>query len=185
MESICDRLVREVGLNSYQIISPKEVNDRIIMLSEKLRAMITGRNVVFLVLLNGGVKFSNTLLNLVSDLSYSFSTEYLKTSSYNGTLDRSKLSINFDNTLFNKLTDKTVIIIDDVFDSGETIKGVSDYLKSNGIDEVLSCVLIKKDLNQEFSPNLYAMTSDNSFLVGYGLDYDDRYRELDCIIKLR
>jgi hypoxanthine phosphoribosyltransferase len=81
---------------------------------------------------------------------------------------------------------KDVLVIDDILDSGRTIKTVSDLLRQQGAGSVKTCVLLRKKL-----PTAPAMAADyvgfdieNEFVVGYGLDFNGYYRNLPDIAVL-
>jgi hypoxanthine phosphoribosyltransferase len=83
--------------------------------------------------------------------------------------------------------DKQVLVIDDILDSGRTLKTVTDLLRQQGAGGIKTCVLLKKNL-----PTPPAMTTDyvgfdipDEFVVGYGLDFDGYYRNLPDIAILR
>lgn len=81
-----------------------------------------------------------------------------------------------------------VLVVDDILDSGQTMAALVEAIRSRGAAGVRTCVLLDKrrnDLPDRREPDYHAFTVDNEFLVGYGLDYDNLYRNLPDICVLR
>ena len=82
------------------------------------------------------------------------------------------------------LNDKNVLIIEDIIDTGHTAKFLIDFLNLNFKTKSLKfCSLLDKKIKREvdIDADYYCFEVDNKFLVGYGLDYDGYYRNLDYI----
>ena len=79
-----------------------------------------------------------------------------------------------------------VLIIDDILDSGRTLTFATNLLKEKGASRVLSCALLDKPERRvfPFQADFVGFTIPDHFVVGYGLDYDSRYRELPYIAKV-
>jgi hypoxanthine phosphoribosyltransferase len=78
---------------------------------------------------------------------------------------------------------RNVVIVDDIFDSGRTLAFAKASLETRGADRVLTCVLVDKQVPRaaEIVPDFVGFTCPPVFVVGYGLDYRNRYRELPFI----
>ena len=85
------------------------------------------------------------------------------------------------------LTGRHVLLVDDILDSGGTVRLVQSLLQEAGAAVVRSCVLLRKDrpAAREISLDYVGFDIPDEFVVGYGLDYDDYYRNLPDIVTLK
>lgn len=137
----------------------------------------TEEPVIALCLLNGAIWYAADLLRL---LPANFELQSIRISSYEGTDSTGKLKWH------NALPDcrgKRVLVIDDVLDTGLTMKEVCDALRANGAAAVASTVAITKNGRREHNceADFCALHCENHFLVGYGLDFNGKYRNLPFI----
>lgn len=79
-----------------------------------------------------------------------------------------------------------VVLVDDILDTGRTLTFASNYLKERGARSVKTCALLDKPARRvvPFKADYVGFEIEDTFVVGYGLDYDSRYRELPCIAKV-
>ena len=105
-------------------------------------------------------------------------------SSYRGTTTRGELTINAD--LMPDIRERDVLLIDDIFDTGHTLAQVTRLIQQLGARSVRSAVLLRKEARQEVSlvPDFVGFDIPDRFVVGYGLDYRDAYRNLSYIAAL-
>lgn len=133
--------------------------------------------VIALCLLNGAIWYTADLLRCLPP---NFELQTIRISSYEGMDSTGKLKWQ------GALPDckgKRVLVIDDVLDTGLTMKEVCETLYANGADSVVSTVAINKNgrRNVQFEADFCALHCDDLFLVGYGLDYNGKYRNLPYI----
>jgi hypoxanthine phosphoribosyltransferase len=85
-----------------------------------------------------------------------------------------------------ELKGRNVVIIDDIFDSGRTLSVAKELLAGHGARCVLTCVLVEKQVSRAraMTPDFIGFSCPPVFVVGYGLDYRNRYRELPFIGEL-
>jgi len=107
----------------------------------------------------------------------------VQASSYQGT-DRGKLSINSEMML--DIKGRDVLLIDDIFDTGHTLTKVIDLMNELSPNSIRSAVLLQKTGKQlvDWRPNFVAFEIPDEFVVGYGLDYNDEYRNLPSLAAL-
>ncbi len=107
----------------------------------------------------------------------------VQTSSYRGT-ERGSLSINSEMML--DIAGRDVLLIDDIFDTGHTLAKVVGLLQEFGPNSLRSAVLLRKSGRQEvkYLPDFVAFEIPDEFVVGYGLDYNDEYRNLPYLAAL-
>ena len=107
----------------------------------------------------------------------------VQTSSYQGT-ERRNLRINVD--LMPDITGRDVLLLDDIFDTGHTLKEVIALMSELRPSSLKSAVLLSKTGRQEVDicPDFVAFDIPDKFVVGYGLDYEDEYRNLPFVAAL-
>lgn len=133
--------------------------------------------VIALCLLNGAVWFAADLLRL---LPVNFELHTLRLSSYEGMASSGQLQWH---GLLPECRGKRVLVIDDVLDTGLTLREVSTALRAAGAVDVASAVAItKQGCNKSgYTADFCALYCGGEFLVGYGLDFNGRYRNLPYI----
>lgn len=156
---------------------------------EKLGKQITEdyRNsehpLVFVIVLKGSVYFAADLIRCIP---LPCEMEFMKVSSYGaGTETSGFIQVHLD--LKRDITNCDVIIIEDIIDSGRTLEKLSHLLEDRGAHSVKCCTLFDKperrqvDLNADY----VGMRIPDEFIVGYGLDYDEKYRNLPYVGVLK
>ncbi|MEM9354524.1 MAG: phosphoribosyltransferase family protein, partial [Planctomycetota bacterium] len=100
------------------------------------------------------------------------------------TTDRGDLVINSE--LMLDISGRDVLLVDDIFDTGHTITKVIEKMKEFGPNSIRSAVLLWKKARQEVTqdPDFAAFTIPDEFVVGYGLDYEDMYRNLPYLAAM-
>ena len=111
--------------------------------------------------------------------------DFMTVSSYGaGTVSSGTVQIIHD--IRENLVDADVLLVDDILDSGRTLAFTKKLMLERGAKSVHSCVLLDKKTNRavEFEADYAGFEIDDLFVVGYGLDYDNLYRELPHIAKV-
>lgn len=136
---------------------------------------------LFIGLLKGCLPFMSDLLKYVD---IKCSVDYLRCSSYSGTHSLGSITIKGD---VPNVKDRDVIIIDDILDSGRTISAVRNLLIQNGAKSVAFCVFLDKPEGRvvDITPSYVGGLVPNEFVVGYGLDYNEHYRNLPYVGVLK
>lgn len=109
-------------------------------------------------------------------------------SSYPGTATTSQgVTLSADGSVPSDLKGQHILIIDDILDSGSTLRAVTDELRKRRPDTLHTCVLLRKQRDQamSFPIDYVAFNIPDEFVVGYGLDFDDQYRNLPEIATLK
>jgi hypoxanthine phosphoribosyltransferase len=162
-------------------ISSLEIHQAIAQVANRINKDLQGRNPLFLGVLNGSFMFAADLLKNVN---IECEVSFVKVASYEGTTSTGKVKqlIGLDQGI----KDRTVVIVEDIVDTGITVESIWEQLKSLGAAEVKVATLL-------FKPNAYAKTIPleyiaivipNDFVVGYGLDYNGYGRNLNEIYVL-
>jgi hypoxanthine phosphoribosyltransferase len=163
------------------IISAEEINGICERIGAQISKDFKGKDPLFVGLLRGCNPFMADLIRYVT---IPCTLDYMKASSYQGTSSTGKLTVlNY----IPNVRNRHVIIIDDILDSGRTISTIKALLEENGALSVSVCVLLDKPEGRVININAdYAGTLvPNEFVVGYGLDYNDYYRNLPYIGVLK
>ncbi len=135
---------------------------------------------VLLGILKGSVPF---LAELMKKIKSNPEIEFMKVSSYGrGTKSSGSVKIILDWQRAN-IEECDIIVVEDIIDSGRTLSYLCEYLKQKGARSVRTCTLLDKPSRREvdFTPDYCGIEVPDEFVVGYGLDYDERYRALPYI----
>ena len=162
-------------------ISQEEIQQRIKEVAARINKDMEGKNPLFLGVLNGAFMFA---ADLMREITIPCEISFVKLASYQGTTSTGKVKEIFG--INEDLTDRTVIIIEDIVDTGRTMKQMMESLGTRRLASVHVCSLfVKPDKLQEPIDIDYACFSiPNDFIVGYGLDYDQMWRNLKEIYTL-
>lgn len=112
----------------------------------------------------------------------------MSASSYPGTATTSQgVTLSSDSRVPDELTGQHVLLVDDILDSGSTLRAVTDELNKRGPKTLHTCVLLRKQRDQamSFPIDYVAFDIPDEFVVGYGLDYGDQYRNVPEIVTLK
>lgn len=165
--------VREILLTEDQIA--KKVKE----LGEKITADYEGMDLLVVVILKGSVIFASDLLR---EIKKPVEIDFIAVSSYgNGTTTSGVVKITKD--LNNPIEGKNILIIEDILDSGKTLSNLTELLKTRNPKSVEICTLLNKPERREAEVNTRYSGFDipDEFVVGYGLDYAEKYRNLPYI----
>jgi hypoxanthine phosphoribosyltransferase len=162
-------------------ISEEEIQQRIKEVAARINKDMAGKNPLFLGVLNGAFMFA---ADLMREITIPCEISFVKLASYQGTTSTGKVKEIFG--INEDLTDRTVIIVEDIVDTGRTMKQMVESLGTRRLESVHICSLfVKPDKLQEPIDVDYACFSiPNDFIVGYGLDYDQMGRNLREIYTL-
>lgn len=173
---------RMIGDDIEEILmSPEEIDEVTTRIAEELDrdlANSTGK-VIMLGILKGSVVFMSDLMKKVKT---PVEIDFMKVSSYKGTETTGRIQILLD-LKREDLSDATVVIIEDIIDSGMTLSYLTDYLRLNGAKNVKTCTLLDKPSRRavKFVPDYVGREIPDKFVIGYGLDYDEKYRTLPFV----
>ena len=162
-------------------ITEVEIKERVKALAQLISKDMEGKVPLFLGVLNGAFIFAADLLR---EITIPCEISFVKLASYEGTTSTGKitevLGINED------LSGRTVIIVEDIVESGHTMKNMIESLGTRNPDSVHICTLFFKPdkLKEELKLDYVAFRIPDDFIVGYGLDYDHQGRELKDIYTI-
>ncbi len=143
-----------------------------------------GKRLLLLCILKGSVVFTG---DLMKKLTIPVEIDFMKVSSYGaGTTSSGTVNIILD-ILRKDLDQCDILVIEDIIDSGRTLAYLVDYLKLKGANSVKTVTLLDKPDRRvvDFEPDYIGKIIPDEFVVGYGLDYDERFRELPFVGVLK
>lgn len=159
-------------------IPASEIKERVKAVAERINNDLKDKNPLFLAVLNGSFIFA---ADLMREITIPSEISFVKLASYQGTTSTGKITevigINED------LSGRCIVIVEDIVDTGLTMKRMLETLGTRSPAEIHICTLLVKpdklqvDLNIEYA----AMKIPNDFIVGYGLDYNQQGRNLPDI----
>lgn len=162
-------------------IPANEIQIKIGQLAEKINEDLKDKEVVFVVILNGAFMFASDLYKKI-DIESRIS--FLKLASYQGTTSSGEVKQLIG--LNESLKDKTVVVVEDIVDTGHTLDSILKQLGGFEPAEIkVASLLFKPDSFQyDYKIDYIGFSIPNDFIVGYGLDYDGYGRNLDSIYTI-
>lgn len=166
------------------LIDEETLSKRIHQLAEIINEDYKGKNPVFICTLKGAVFFFTDLTRL---LNMDCELAFMKAESYSGENSTEEVNITVD--IDRSIKGKDVVIVEDIIDTGLTLPKVIDKLCEKEPNSVSVCVLLDKPSrrkNHDITPDYTGFVIPGRFVIGYGLDYNEKYRTLpniSCIVK--
>jgi hypoxanthine phosphoribosyltransferase len=161
------------------LISSEQIRTRLDEVAREIAAAYGGKAVTVVGILNGCLMF---VADLIRRIDLPLRLAFITASSYRGSATTpGRLEVR--DELLPDLTDRQVLLLDDILDTGKTLTRVLAHLINRGAASVKVGVLLRKMGRQEvpFEPDFVGFTIPDKFVVGYGLDYNDEYRHLPFI----
>lgn len=164
------------------LLSKEELHDGVGRLADEISAAYEGRPLTIVGVLTGSVVL---LADLIRQIDLPLRVGVVQASSYRGaTTVRGDLVMNAE--MMPDIAGRDVLLIDDIFDTGHTMVRVVDEMKKLGPTSIRTVVLLRKEGRQEVTmePDFVGFRIPDEFVVGYGLDYEDHYRNLPFLGSL-
>lgn len=167
------------------LLSEEEIQDRVRQLGEQIANDYAGKNPVMICILKGSTMFFADLLRAMP---IRLTMDFMAVSSY-GRSTRSSGEVEIRKDLSGSIENRHAIIVEDIIDSGFTLSYLSRMLSARGAKSIRICTLLDKPARRAPGITLKADYSGfvipDAFVVGYGLDYDEAYRNLPYIGVLK
>ena len=163
-------------------LTEEEILTRVAQMGKTLTEVYKGKDPIFLVVLNGAFIFAADLLR---NIDFHCETSFVKLKSYDGLTSTGKsetlLGLELD------VTDRHIIVIEDIIDTGNTLFQFVKELRMLKPKSVsLASLLFKKEaFNYDYPIDYIGFTIPDRFVIGYGLDYNDLGRNLKSIYQLK
>jgi hypoxanthine phosphoribosyltransferase len=164
-----------------EYITEDEIQSRITAMAEKITEDLQGRDVLFFGILNGAFLFA---ADIFRQIKLNAQISFIKLASYEGTGPSGKIKelIGWNEDM----TGKTVVVIEDIIDTGSTMERIIGELTLRKAVDVKICTLLFKPeaYTKDIPIDYIGFEIPNNFVVGYGLDYDGYGRNLKSIYKI-
>lgn len=161
------------------LISEEEIDRRIRELAEQISKDYEGRKIRMVGILKGASFF---MCELAKRITVPVSIDFMQVSSYGGATE-STGRVRIRKDLDDSIDGLDVIIVEDIVDSGRTLAFLGNFLKSKGARSIRYCTLLDKPERRvvDLKADYYGFIVPDKFVVGYGMDYDQEYRNLPYI----
>jgi len=166
------------------LITEEELQARIAELGKAISADYQGRDLLAVCILRGAVIF---LSDLIRQIAVPHEIDFMAVSSYGGTSTESSGVVRILMDLTTSIEGRDVLIVEDIVDTGLTLDYIIDNLKTRRPASLRTCALLNKHERRKVDVPLDYVGFDipNKFVVGYGLDYEEKYRNLPFIGVLK
>lgn len=160
------------------LINKARLENRIEEMAKQIEKDYEGKDIVFIGILKGSVMFMS---ELAKNIKNNVEMDFMDVSSYEGTESSGDVRINSD--IRNSIKGKDVIIIEDIIDTGRTLTYLIEYLKQKNPNSLKIATMLSKPSRRimELNVDYIGFSINDEFVVGYGLDYNEKYRNLPYI----
>ena len=161
------------------LISEEDVNSRIRAMAEEITRDYAGKQIHMICVLKGGSFF---MCELAKRITTQVSIDFMSVSSY-GSDTKSSGVVKIVKDLDESIQGKDVLVVEDIVDSGRTLSYLMEMLRDRGPASLRLCTLLYKPDRRvvDVDVNYTGFKIPDAYVVGYGLDYDQRYRNLPYI----
>ncbi len=163
-----------------QLCSKEDIEKAFDRMAAEITQQLSEKNPTFVCVLSGAIVPMGQLL---TRLDFPLKIDYLNASHYNGKVKGSEL--HFTVKPKESLKDKVIVLVDDIIDTGKTLQAVIDFCYQEGAKEVYTAVMIDKKRDRDekglYKADFVGLQIPDKFIVGYGLDYEQYFRNLDGI----
>lgn len=160
------------------LINEEKLNERINEIAQQIYKDYDGKEITFICILKGSIFFT---VELSKRIPTSINFEFIRVSSYQGENSTGIIEMKVD--LQGDIKGKDVIVIEDIVDTGRTLAYLKEYLKTKEPNSVKICALLDKKERRvcKLDADYVGFDIPDKFVVGYGLDVDEKYRNLPYI----
>ena len=166
------------------LITRDQLHARIVELGNTLSRDYAGKDLLLVCILKGGVLF---LTDLIRAIHLPHAIDFMAISSYGGGRTESSGVVRIMMDLNSNIESRNVLIVEDIVDTGRTLSYIVENLRTRNPSSLKICALLDKPSRREVNVHLdyIGFAVPNEFVVGYGLDYNELYRNLDFIGVLK
>lgn len=165
------------------LFSKEEIADAIKVMAQKIVDDYADKKPVMVCILKGASLF---FTDLIRQIDLPITIDFMAISSYGSSTETSG-NVRILKDLDMDVKDQDVIVVEDIIDSGLTLSYIKEALKSRGVKSIKIATLLDKPSRRkvELSADYFGFEVPNEFVVGYGLDYDEKYRNVPeiCVLK--
>ena len=164
------------------LFSTSKIAEKVKNIGMQISKEYQSKDLHILVILKGSFMFAS---DLVRNINVPFQIDFIKISTYgNKDMPDAKPLITFDQTI--NIKGKDVLVVDDILDTGRTLFAFNEMLGIKNPNSIKLCTLLDKSCRREANicPDFWGFKINDGFVVGYGLDYAEKYRGLPQIYVL-
>ncbi len=167
----------------HVLVSEGVIKRRVKVLAEKINRTYRGGDLTVIAIVNGALIFTADLLR---QLRTPLRLDCIRATSYHANTAAGAKPVIVDNLKLD-ITGQQVLLVDDILDTGNTLAAVKQLLLAKGAASVRTCVLLDKAARRvvPYKAEYIGFEIPDHFVVGYGLDFNERYRNLPCIGVLK
>lgn len=178
------KTIQEQGYTFHEWLQPEQIAEDVKLAATRISADYADKEPLFVVVLNGAFVFAADLLRALNNVRCDVT--FIRVSSYWGMSTTGKLE--FIVPLQQEVTNRDVIVVEDIVDSGLTIHQLKAYMRANGANSVRVAAMLFKPSKLEYEdakPDYVGREISEEFVIGYGLDFDGYLRNLASIYKVK
>jgi len=166
------------------LFSEAEIKNSVSALARKLAVEYKHKNLTIIGVLNGSLVF---LSDLIRQIPFPVKIDTIKANTYIDASTSPKAETEIIHNIDINVKDEHVLIVDDILDTGRTLSGIVRMLTKHSPLSIKVCVLLDKRARREgkIVPDYCCFEIEDKFVVGYGLDFDNRYRNLPYVAVLK
>ncbi len=163
------------------LINEAKIENRLDELAREIMKDYKEEDIVFIGVLKGAATF---MVELAKRIKNNVEFEFIQVESYEG--DKSTGKIKLTQDLIGKLEGKNIIIVEDIIDTGRTLEYLKEYIKKLNPKSTKICTLLSKPSRRivELDVDYIGFSIPDEFVVGFGMDYNQRYRNLPYVGKI-
>lgn len=165
------------------LLTRGQIAQRVAQLGDQISRDYRGKDLVLVGVLKGGIVF---LADLMRAITVPHRFDLVEASSY-GASTTSSGHVEISRSVRLPLHGRDVLVVEDILDTGLTCQAIVREMERCGAQTVALCVFLskRKERSVAVKPRYVGFEIPDRFVVGYGLDYDDRYRHIDCVAILK
>lgn len=168
----------------HVLVSEQQLKDKVAELGAAISRDYAGRDLLLVSILKGSVVF---MADLMRAITIPCGIDFMVVSSYGGSNTTTTGLVKIIKDLDQDLSGKDVLIVEDILDTGVTLSNLVPMLKMRNPDSVRICAILSKPSRRQadIEPDYKGFDVPDEFVVGYGLDYDEKYRNLPYVGVLK
>lgn len=161
-----------------EYISRESIIERIKELANEISNDYKDKDIEMICVLKGAAFFA---VELALEIKNNVNIEFIEVSSYEGTESTGKIKLN--KNITKSIKDKNVLIVEDIIDTGRTLSYLKEHLLKQEPASLKICTLINKEARRvvDLEPDYNGFDIEDKFIVGFGLDLDEKYRNIPYI----
>lgn len=166
------------------LIGESEIKDKVKEIAHEIATDYKHKKLTIIGILNGSLIFLSDLIRLIP---FPVKIDTIRVNTYIGNSTFPKEKADIIDKIMLDVKDEHILIVDDILDTGRTINKIVQVIKKHNPLSIKVCTLLNKHARREIEivPDYCCFEIEDRFVVGYGLDYDNKYRNLPYIAVLR